>query len=277
MQYSYTLAVLMLLSQPTLAALEDGLEACSDGLDNDGDGFIDCDETECVSSLESCGLLPGPIAVGLGAEAAPLIFDVPMVTRGGTAASSLMVVDANGPAAGQDDLIVGRGIDIALFRNIATTGYLSLPQDPVVRTGVVAGSPNFNPGGFAAGDFSGDGRADLVVVSALSMRRFIGSAAGNGTFLSTALINPLPGPGGGLPAVVGRTVAVANTRLRLYDQRCTSSASGFPTNETFVAGGLCASVDLPGSSPTPASTTSRSTPRLKSKRRCNAGAASSTG
>jgi len=44
-----------LFSIPTRAELEDGLEKCSDGLDNDGDGFTDCDEMECVSSLESCG------------------------------------------------------------------------------------------------------------------------------------------------------------------------------------------------------------------------------
>lgn len=108
------------------------MDQCSDGFDNDGDDTIDCDETECVSSLESCGMLSGPITVGLGAEAPLLTFDTPMATRfGEPSAPSLMVLDVNGDS-GQDDLVVGRGVNIAIFRNETVDGYLSLPRDPAV-------------------------------------------------------------------------------------------------------------------------------------------------
>ena len=33
--------------------------ACSDGFDNDGDGFIDCDDFDCTDSAPSCGGGPG--------------------------------------------------------------------------------------------------------------------------------------------------------------------------------------------------------------------------
>lgn len=50
---AFWIAIATFFALPGRAELEDGLEQCSDGLDNDGDGFVDCDETECVSSLES--------------------------------------------------------------------------------------------------------------------------------------------------------------------------------------------------------------------------------
>jgi hypothetical protein len=101
MQRSLTVTVVLvfLYSGSTRAELEDGLDLCSDGLDNDGDGIFDCDETECISSLESCGMLSGPITVGL---AAPLVFDAPMSTDEGAPSASLMLADLNRNSVDQD-------------------------------------------------------------------------------------------------------------------------------------------------------------------------------
>jgi hypothetical protein len=68
-RYLMVVAFATVFCFPGRAEIEDGLDLCSDGLDNDGDGFFDCDEIECISSLESCGMLSGPITVGLGSEA----------------------------------------------------------------------------------------------------------------------------------------------------------------------------------------------------------------
>jgi hypothetical protein len=92
---------------------------------------------------------------------------------------------------------------------------------------------------YAAGDLSGDGIPDLIGVDALNTRRYIGD--GNGGFSGLVAAG-----GNGLPAIVGRTAIVADTRLKLYDLRCTLAPPGFPLGQTFVAGGLCASVVLPG-------------------------------
>lgn len=243
------IVVFMLLMAwiPAAVALEDGANLCTNGLDDDADGLIDADEDECVSSVQDYGFLPGPIAVGLGEDQEYLEFDVAMTTLGGvTTGTNMMVVDLKGTTV--TDVVTGRASSIAVYENLETTGKLSLPRSPAVRTGFLTGTVRY-----AGGDFSGDSRADLVAVNATTMRRYQGSASGNGTFTASPAITASPGPGGGLPAVVPAAsatvpglVAVANTRLRLYDARCNTAPSGFPTNETFAAGGLCTSIDLPG-------------------------------
>jgi len=61
MRSIFSVVVSMALwSIPAGAELEDGVGLCEDGIDNDLDGFIDCQEPACVSSLETCGYLPGP-------------------------------------------------------------------------------------------------------------------------------------------------------------------------------------------------------------------------
>jgi hypothetical protein len=107
-----------------LAAVEDGDLECSDGIDNDFDGATDCAEPACVSSRETCGLLPGPISVGLGSDKAYLTFDVPMITKDGAIqVSDALVLDINGSAIGRDDVIVPRPGTMNLFRNIVSAGY----------------------------------------------------------------------------------------------------------------------------------------------------------
>ncbi len=233
--------VLMVMFSSAAFALEDGVKECTDELDNDGDGRIDSAETECMSSVNAFGLLPGPIAVGIGGDRRYVEFDVPMSTINGVVGSTMMVADLG--ADGASDVVLGRASSVTVFENNELEFYVGLPRTGLVRTGFLSGTVRY-----AAGDFNGDGRADLVAVNGTSMRRYLGNASGNGTFTGQTPVTATPGPAGGLPAIVATTVGIANTRLRLYDSSCNAAPVGFPSNETFVAGALCASVDLPGTS-----------------------------
>jgi hypothetical protein len=232
-----------------LGAVEDGATQCADGVDNDFDGVTDCQEMECVSSLETCGLLAGPIGVGLGSDRDYITFDVPMATLVGTlSASDALVLDINGALTNsKDDVIVPQPSNMRVFRNVVTPGYASIPRNFTLSAGFLAGGPPR----YAAGDFSGDGIPDLFGNNGQNSQRYVGNGAGQFAALPTTF------GGSGLPAIVGRTAALASTRLRLFDQRCTVAPPGFPTTETFTAGGLCASVDLPGTSGITAVSTAR--------------------
>jgi hypothetical protein len=187
--------LLMLLSFTLIsnanAAVEDGSTECSDGIDNDFDGAVDCSEPACISSMETCGLLPGPISVGLGLDKAYLTFDVPMATENGSASIEALVLDINGVAAGRDDVLITRPGSLRLFRNVVTPGYASLQAafTTVPNFTIAAAVPRT-----ATGDLNGDFRADLLVVDSPSVRRFLGD--GNGGFTL------LPTPSTGLPAIV---------------------------------------------------------------------------
>lgn len=233
--------VLIFLFTTTAHALEDGAEQCIGGIDDDADGLIDGEETECVSSVKAYGLLPGPIAVGIGGDRNYLEFDVAMSTVGGVTGSTMMVVDLG--ADGASDVVLGRSSSIAVFENNQREFYVGIPSQGDVRGSFLTGTVRY-----ASGDLNNDGRADLVAVNGTSMGRWLGNASGNGTFTAQATVTATPGPAGGLPAIAGTTVGIANTRLRLYNFGCTAPAAGFPANETFAVGRLCASIDLPGTS-----------------------------
>lgn len=233
-----SLFALLLLPRLLYAGIaEDGKAACSDGLDNDGDGLIDCADEGCRGSSKACELPLRAFVAGLGAEQRRLIFDAPMATTGGVApGEDLLVVDVDGPGVQADDLLVGRPTSLAVFRSVRTTDRASLPR--------TAREVTLLPGSrIAGGDYSGDGLADVVAVNATTLQRYLGDGAGGFT-VDRAPVIASPGPGGGKPALAGRTIAVANARLRLYDA-CSRQPLGFPANETFSAGGLCASVPFP--------------------------------
>jgi hypothetical protein len=234
---SQVLLLTGLLALPSFAAwqLEDGKALCEDGIDNDSDGKTDCEEVACQGSSNHCPLPDKAFVFGLGDERALPDLDVPMVTTGGEAGGrDILLIDRDGSGPRSNDVVVGRSQSVAVFDNIVTPGKSSLPQTPGQRP-VIAGAR------IAGGDYDGDGDSDLVAVSASGMQRYRGplfSADG-------ALVSTVPGPAGGHPAVSGTTVAVVNSRLRLYDQ-CSLAPAGFPTNETFGANGLCSSVAVPG-------------------------------
>src|SRR5690606_11771458 len=126
----------------------------------------------------------------------------------------------------RDDVVVGLSGSVRTYVNVETPGYLSLPSDVSDVSGFLTGAPKY-----AAGDFNADGVADLVAVNSTSLQRY--EATSPGSYTALTAVTASPGPGGGVPVVAGRTVAVANSRLRLYDDRCTAAPAGFPGDETF--------------------------------------------
>ncbi len=234
----------MLTATASRAAIEDGQSLCSDGFDNDFDGITDCSEVACRSSNPACTLLPGgPIVVGTGVDDDGLTFDGPDASPFAvvsTGARSLFAVDIDGAGQERDDLIISSTTTASVFRSIRSTAKLSLPQSPNSTPSVIANAQ------LAAGDWDANGRGDFVAVNNTGLQRYSGSTTGVYS-ASLPFITASPGPAGGLPAVVGAAVVVANTRLRVYRAGCTVVPTGFPFSETFGGtNALCDSLDLPG-------------------------------
>jgi hypothetical protein len=235
MQRPVTFAILTtasLLAGGVRAHVEDGAVECADGIDNDSDGLLDCDEAECLSANTGCGqVLPTPLLVD---DAAPpyLVFDVAMQTDEPLPAASrdLVVADLNGSAVGSDDLVTAATGAMRLFASVRTDGYTSIPSLSQVV-------PNFLPGEsrIASGDFNGDTIADLVAVNFIQLRRYVGNGGGGFTPLGVTPISDTPG--NSIVATIGSAAVAANTRLRVYDSRCTGAA------------GRCVSLDLAGTAP----------------------------
>lgn len=212
--------LMSIVSFTALADPEDGDELCSDGLDNDFDGQTDCSELACRSSRgadSECGVLPGgPVRATPTAESPAFVFDPVAIAVPDTASVGLFPTNHQGSRA--DLLLMDSTGAAKLFRQQATPGRISFQANSSLNGAVLPSAR------FASGPFDGATVSGLVAVNATTMQRYTCATTGVCTPVGTANTSD-PGPRGGFPAVVPNTIAVANTRLRLYDSRCTRKPS----------------------------------------------------
>jgi hypothetical protein len=217
------------------------VDECRDGFDNDIDGIVDCSEPACQTSSSSCGFVSGPTAVGIGPEGAFAQFDRPAAPNDPplTGVRTLLVADLDGSGAQRDDLIIGRNTSFSSLRSTIRPGYMSIPS---VVTATQTG-PNGTV--FATGDYSGDGRTDVVAGVTNGLQRY--RSVGTGTFTVDGAVFGDPGVTSAL-GISGRSIIALNGgRVRVFDNTCTVAPAGFPVNETFGANNLCASIPSPTS------------------------------
>jgi hypothetical protein len=237
-----TLVAAALTSSAAQAIPELYSAECGDTFDNDGDGLVDCAEEACRSSYEDsmgnrCTDFPaGPHAVGI-AEEAPLVqFDAPGASEETTTAHRFVVGDLDAFGPNSDSVVVLRTGALSLFRGVPTPGFMSLPKTATLTITNASITNN----AIAIGDTSGDGLPDLVVSVATGLQRYRGNSS---SFVLDGSV--IAAPASTQVAVADRSIVTVNTRIRIYDSRCTAAPAGFPAGEVFGQNGLCASIAAP--------------------------------